>query len=795
MLKKNFRLNIPTAALNAQAASNTELRPFVSPAYENVPIWNILPSYQLYELTFSKNVDTEAENFQTEPPLYEVASPLASLHDHGSYFPETAATVSPSASFSSSNGSIDESAMPPLFMPSSSHSSPDEHQHRLDATLDATNTTNNSNGPSHGFGGLTGSSGTNSPSGYNGASGTNGPIARPAVSRGASFSTWENSILANAHLLGRLSDIDKIKADKIQLLIHFTSAPGACGIETTSYDPGNKEFLQGDQIHGYVLLENLNKVPVLFDMFSVVFEGRVSVNVVESDTRLKPVVFYKFLNMFDYSASWAPAYFDRVDNKIDPRDGTHVQFNVKALEPGVKYKRFFNFTVPDCLLDSACESHQIPRHCQLLPSLGLDRKSFLQRLRQQRDGHLPPKKSGHSPGPYIHASENSSSENLGRKAPINPLVRDFSFPDTSINYCVEARLVGKKSAYQRSGLPGADEFIIVKENGVSMRIVPKEMGYLNEDDTLINRRFESFCLDVERIISRGHKLEKGIVIEPTRRSSTVKQVYGSHTGADRFASSNFEVLMPYKKKSLTQNPKVVGMLRAHFSREERIIPYSSPTTYLPVNGLPQRQVPLFILPLSLEYSSSEDPKSSRPPEIKALSAKIVTCTVRSNKYPIPVELSQKMKFDNSLMLKDEFEKNVVEKFSKHLQELSKLIAKHGHHKLGLDHQLMMDIKCLANLHVKNDCLKIGADFTGEIPKWSNADEKGTYYNLFKVKLNFSGLNTKDHSKQVPEHMRGSLCLIPSFESCIVARFYFALVELKLGNGDTLPMKVPIKIQR
>lgn len=775
MLKKNFRLNIPAAALNAQAASNTELRPFVSPAYEDVPIWNILPSYQLYELTFSKNVDTEAENFQTEPPLYEVASPLTSLHEHGSYFPETAASVSPSGSYSSSNGSVDESAMPPLFMPNGSSGSPDEPSHIPDAHF--------ANNASSGSMGL------------NGLNGANAASARPAVSRGASFSTWENSILANAHLLGRLSDIDKVKAEKIQLQIFFTSAPGACGRETTSYDPGNKEFLQGDQIHGYVLLENLNKVPVLFDMFSVVFEGRVSVNVVESDTRLKPVVFYKFLNMFDYSASWTPAYFDRVDNKIDPRDGTHVQFNVKALEPGVKYKRFFNFTVPDCLLDCACESHQIPRHCQLLPSLGLDRKSFLQRLRQQRDGHLTPKKSGHSPGPYMHSGENSSSEHLGRKAPINPMVRDFSFPDTSINYCVEARLVGKKSAYQKSGLPGADEFIIVKENGVSMRIVPKEMGYLNEDDTLINRRFESFCLDVERIISRGHKLEKGMVVEPTRRSSTVKQVYGGHSGADRFASSNFEVLMPYKKKSLTQNPKVVGMLRAHFSREERIIPYSSPTTYLPVSNFPQKQAPQFIFPLSLEYTSREDPKSSRPPEIKALSAKIVTCTVRSNKYPIPVELSQKMKFDNSLMLKDEFEKNVVEKFGKHLQELSKLIAKHGHHKLGLDHQLMMDIKCLANLQVKNDCLKIGADFIGEVPKWSNADEKGTYYNLFKVKLNFSGLNTKDHSKQVPEHMRGSLCLIPSFESCIVARFYFALVELKLGNGDTLPMKVPIKIQR
>lgn len=736
MLKKGFRLNIPAAALNANASnSNTELRPFVSPAYEDVPIWNILPSYQLYELTFCKNVDTEAEDFPYEPPTYEIASPSGSDHESGSYFPHTAVPMSSTGSVSSSNSSAEELAEPqPL------------------------------------------------------------PGRPPPLTRGPSFSTWENSILANAHRLARLGDFDRLRADKIQVQIFFTATPGSCSREPTSYDPLNKEFLQGDSIHGYVLLENLNPKPVPFDMFLVVFEGRVSVNIVESDSKLKPVVFYKFLNMFDYSASWTPAYFDRVDNKIDPRDGTHLQFSVKALEPGVKYKRFFNFTVPDCLLDCACESHQIPSHCQLLPTLGLDRMTFLQRLRQQRDGHLTPKKSGHSPGPYMHPSENSSSEHVSRKPPMTPLVRDFSFPDTSINYCVETRLVAKRSAYQNAGLPGSDEFIIVKEAGSSLRVVPKEMNFVQDDDTLMERRFESFCSTVERIISRGHKLDNGLSIAPTRRSSTAKQVYGDKGLFNTPSSNNFEVLMPYKKKSLTQNPKVVGMVRALFSREEKILLYKSPVKFASVSSSSNKNKTQFILPISMEYKCKEDPRNSRPPEIKGVSAKIVACTVRSNKYPIPVELSQKMKFNNSLMLKDEFEKNVVEKFQKYLQELSKLIAKHGHTKLDIDQQLMMDVKCLANLHVKNDCLKISAEYTGGLPKWSNYDQSETCHNLFKVLVDISSLAAKDTSKQLPENMRGSLGLVPSFESCIVARFYYALIELKMGNGDVLPLKVPVKIQ-
>lgn len=729
MLKKSFRLSIPASVLKANAASNTEFLPLVSLAYEDVPIWNILPSYQLYELTFLKNIDAEAENFATEPPNYEVASTSGSENNSGSYFPE----------------------MTRLTLLSDSNSSTEEV--------------------------------TDFP-----------PVRLPVGSLSTSFSTWENSILAKAHLLGHLGDIDKIKAERIQIQLFLTIGPGSCGREQPTYDPLNKEFRQGDKIHGYVLLENYNKVPVPFEMFLVLFEGRVSVNSMESDSRLKPVVFYKFLNMFDYSASWTPAYFNGVDSKTDPRDGTSVQFNVKALEPGIRYKRFFNFTVPDRLLDCSCESHQIPRHCQLPPSFGLDRKMFLQRLRQQRDGHLSPKKSGSAPGLYIHPNQLPSGEHIARRPPLAPIVRDFCFLDTSISYCVEARLVGKRSKYQKSCLPGSDEFIIVKENSVPVRVVPEEIGLLPEEDALIDRRFEGFCADVERVISRGNRLDSVATAPPTRRPSTVKQVYGSNNAADRNISGNFEVLMPYKKKSLTQTPKVVGMLLACFSREERIVRYNSPANFIPLSGSVKASPSLFVLPVSLEYCSREDLKSQRPPEIKGVMAKIVACTIRSHKYRIPVEFSQKLKFDNSLVLKDEFEKNVVEKFAKYLQELSQLIAKHGYTKLQANRQLMMDVKCLANLQVKNDCLKIGAEYTGRLPKWSYADSTGTCHNLFEVKVNFSAFSSDETLKQLPENMRGSLALVPSFESCIVARFYYALVELKLANGDTLPLKVPVKVQ-
>ncbi|RKP29755.1 hypothetical protein METBISCDRAFT_17850 [Metschnikowia bicuspidata] len=671
MFRETFKKKIQPPALNANPLSEPLV--LVFSAYEDVPIGNILPSYQLYELTFSKAVYPDADDYASEPPTYEDASP---------------------------------------------------------------------------------------------APGT--PRAAPPE---PSFITWENSILANAHRLDRFSDLGKTKAAKVQVQIAFTMHACTRGREPVHCDPLYRVFLQGDSIHGYVLLENHNSTPVLFDMFLVVFEGRVSVNLMEGDAKLRPVVFYKFLNMFDYAASWTPAYFDRLSSEVDARDGTHVLFSSQSLRPGVKYKRFFNFTVPDRLLDCVCGSHLIPRHCQLLPTLGLDRKTFLH-------------------------TEMTSADHA-HKPSVKPMIHDFGFPGTSISYCVEALLVGKRSAYQKLLLPGTDEYVVIKEASAPVRVISRDMHFMDDDDSAIDRRFESLCTHIERILSRGRRLDSGVTVDFMRSRSISKHVYRDEKPAQKPAGADFEVLMPYKKKSLT-NPKVMGMLCARFSRQENVVYFVPPIKFVAAG--PQRApTTLLAVPFSLKYTTSEDPKNAHPPDIKGFSAKLVVCTVRSNKYPIPVEFSQKMKFDNTLHLKDDFEKNVVHRFGEYLQELSGLISRHGLAQLNVDQQLLMDIKCLANLQVKSDRIKIGAECTGGAPQWQNGSLKGaqngSFRSHFRVELNLAALSGKESFKTSLEDMRGSFCLVPSFESCHLARFYFVCVELKLLNGDTFPLKIPIRIQR
>ena len=38
-------------------------------------------------------------------------------------------------------------------------------------------------------------------------------------------------------------------------------------------DPSNREFKQGDYLHGYVTIRNTSDQPIPFDMVYVVFEG------------------------------------------------------------------------------------------------------------------------------------------------------------------------------------------------------------------------------------------------------------------------------------------------------------------------------------------------------------------------------------------------------------------------------------------------------------------------------------------------------------------------------------------
>lgn len=698
-------------------------QPLVSPAYEDVPLWNILPSYQLYESTFSQHVEPTVDDDQNDPPMYEnVSEPSSSedgVHD-GDYF----------------------------LQPSN---------------------------------------------------------------RGM-FTRWENSVLGNTHKLKKLATIAPHHAESLRIDIKLTRKPCQIGVAPEVIDATKLEFSQGESIHGFVTIQNVSKQAFSYDMFSVLFEGRVSVN---GDDPTKQAVFYKFLNMLDYRASWTPAYFVGAAPQvaeIDPVDGSNLMLlNDKKFVPGVIYKKFFDFTIPEKLLESACEIHDLPCHCELIPSIGLDREQFLQRLRKLRE------KSSASPKPAkasfgIGAAPEPASSlkkplptTLGRKpTPKNLRVKDFSFPDTSVSYCVEARIFGKLSMYDNEAAKDKDEFIILKDSNYPVRVIPKNTGIRTlEHEKAAQHYYDQFVREVKASIEIGRSLD-GRSENPNRRPSVLKnkQLYSRESFEDVTArvleDPMYEVFLPFKKKSLTQPSTVIGMLCAKTPKHEYVVRYQPPYTYQPYT---KRDVTLgrsFTVPLDLTYlfveNSSVNPKTHNPPDIRSVNVELILCTYRSRKYPIPVEFTKNMQFQNKPAT-DSLEKYVILPFSVYLAELSKLTERYSHLDLNLDNQMVMDIKCLANILTKYNSFKVENVRSDVQGGWKKADEKGfKFLKKVGVSINLDGLFTKEINKLSDDILSEAVCLVPSFQGCIVGRYYYMSLQVKLLNNDSLKIKVPLRIQ-
>lgn len=714
-----FVLDVPPLSLGSTLPSE-EIQPLRSPAYEDVPMWNILPSYQLYESTFSKNLDPDTENVHGTPPGYEDSLPSEPRTDYFS---------------------------------------------------------------------------------------------------GSQPTTWENSILGNTHRLKLLALFDPQTADLLKIDVCLTTLPGQRGVKPSVYDALEYEFSQGSRIHGFVTIANTRKDPLPYDMVSIVFEGRITVNGDESDLR-KPVVFYKFLNMFDYRASWTPAHLDETitpENIVDPVDGTCLQFSSdRYFQPGVVYKKFFNFTIPDKLLDCACEVHDLESHCQILPSIGLDKDQFLHQLRKRREKPAP----GLLVGP--DKSVRAKQAILGAK--------DFCFSDTAISYCVDARVVGKLSDY--GGTASKDEYIMVKEGTAPVRVIPR----VNRDlEDHAGRFYDKFVENIQQCIAMGKLLDGGMDPKVARRTSMVKrpQLYGGTQKAVLDRPQNWENLIPYKKKTLTHPPKVVGMLLASTPKREYVLQYqplhcrsgekngkSGSRSESPVHPVISTLSCLSIggissgassgtssknssgtspgttlsLPLSVTYTRT-DGSSAKPPEIKGVSAEIVCCTLRSKKYPIPVDFSTEMVVGDG-SAQDAFAHRVTQPFGRYLKEVMLLSERYDLSQFNMTSQTVMDIKSLAHLGVKYNHVrigKVGVKTAGGLDRWDEySDMPGMFTKDFLLDIDVGSLAKEKAAKE--DILGLSVCLVPTFQSCIAARFYYVMVYVKFSTGDPLTVKVGVKIQ-
>ncbi|QHS75545.1 ubiquitin-ubiquitin ligase BUL1 [Saccharomyces paradoxus] len=298
-------------------------------------------------------------------------------------------------------------------------------------------------------------------------------------------------------ILDDLNDTDNIFIDKLYTLPKM-STPIEITIKTTKHAPMPhvkpeeesilKEYTSGDLIHGFITIENKSQANLKFEMFYVTLESYISIiDKVKSKRTIK-----RFLRMVDLSASWSYSKIalgsgvDFIPADVDYDDSVFGLNNSRVLEPGVKYKKFFIFKLPLQLLDVTCKQEHFS-HCLLPPSFGIDK---------YRNNC---KYSG------VKVNSVLGCGHLGTKgSPI--LTNDMSDDNLSINYTIDARIVGKDQK--------TSKLYIMKEREYNLRVIPfgfdanvvgerTTMSQLNDFTKLVQERLDA----LRKIFQRLEKKE------------------------------------------------------------------------------------------------------------------------------------------------------------------------------------------------------------------------------------------------------------------------------------------------
>ncbi|KAK6456141.1 BUL1-like protein [Scheffersomyces xylosifermentans] len=713
-------------------------------------ISNILPSYYMFQSTVSKNLTPTDENFRVDPPMYEMSpistantgqnSPLFQLQSQGQ----------------SLNNSVDAFAVPEET--------------------------------------------------YN-------------IFNEETVHLWENTILANVHKLPNLTKTSNEISSNLDIKIFTTKKVVQKGVPSTIIDISNKEFKQGDYIHGYVTFTNTSEEPIPFDMVYVVFE--CTLKVLESNSRglietEKPITHFKFLNMMDLYASWTYANIDRLatdngdphdwcDGETDPTDNTILAIDVKRLfQPGVTYKRYFSFRVPQKLLDDVCECHNLARHTEVPPSIGVPRDTV-------------------TPS-FLLANKDQQ-------------IRDMCFIDTCISYSVDARVIGRSSVYKYDMKSEKDSYIIAKEASLPIRVVPiSNPDYYYNRRAIIqeNRLYYNAFIDSVRskleygrdLMSCGSSLSSDfLALSPMVTRDTDNKVRHLYDAADisikhnlkksrkQFTDDIYQFTTAIKKKSITGNQKILGILSLSTPKEQYIADYVSPVKFRDPTKKPRTEI---VIPLELSYFVDNSSSSKKVlPEVKSLSAELTVLTIRSKKYSFPFEFTHEMCFKDEHVESskktepDNFDQIIIKPFQNYVQEVQNLVKNVSNEVLRFETQMYKDIKSIASsktkfinlpfseyeLHSKSSN-STGLHSSIKTIPWESEKieyaEHSLYSKKFEMTLDLNNCHLKGPDNK---HNKGFdfLTLVPSFQTCLMARIYYIKVIVKLTSGETLIVNVPLTI--
>ncbi|KAI5954488.1 hypothetical protein KGF54_002263 [Candida jiufengensis] len=639
---------------------------------------------------------------------------------------------------------------------------------------------------------------------------------------------WRETVLDNVHKLPNMTFENNIISNSVKIEIFFTKKIGEINKKPELIDPSIYEYSQGDLINGYVTIKNTSDKRIPFEMFYLMFEGNFMVANPKNVFDKVPIKIRRFLEMFDFFASYNEAHINRLSSEVetpysceyytdktDPIDGTYLYFGPdKAIKPNRTYKRFFSFKIPNNLLDSECNDHNLSKHIQLPPTVGLSRWEL---------SHFPEREQKR--------------------------LRDLSLMNTSIGYGIMARFIGRKSTWESEfgtfETPSnndcqtkivnskGDEYIILKELTNHFRVIPTTR-ILSENEKLMKQvenrlLYENLVKRIKDKIEIGEQLLKSI--EENKFDSSIdlgenltqleiaaaklRQSYTYQSDSIKNLKSNikkleyYELLVPLAKKSFG-GVKNLGVLSVKTPKQEYTIKYIPPTRFR-VDSIDELASTWNLnIPLDFVLDSPSKERNPPPTIIKNISCELVVHSIRSINTPIPIEIDHDLIYNKSCDYKvfhdsDSMLNNLIKPMQKDSTKLYQIFKKLGPENFKLERQLVDDLKSICQLEEKiinlscND-VKIfinNNNFSLSKSKvnWSNIKDSQSLTTSLNLQINLQKLSTKGSTTTDNVLSFDKFNLVPDFQSCYMAILYHLKLVIFLSTGDCLRLKVPVRIEK
>ncbi|KAG0686484.1 hypothetical protein C6P40_003966, partial [Pichia californica] len=623
----------------------------------------------------------------------------------------------------------------------------------------------------------------------------------------------------NLLLLNNLEKFQRIDLP-ISIQIVLTKTAPRLGIVPERENP-LKQYKPGDVMHGYIIIENRSEEEIPFEMLLVSLEGEMTT---PNPNKPNELIRKPFLKTYDLSACFHYGFIDleyqglTLDTRIDQFDHTYLGFdNDRMISPNKKHKKFFSFKLPHYLLDTSC-SDQLPSHLKLPPSFGVDNNSFQNMAK------------------FIKVDPIQGYGRLDRYgSPIKTI--DYASDGQSISYFINVQFIGRKLDFYKKFYTHETsheyDFIFLKNIEYNFRIdssTSHSNDYYTMNETSTNQQIkfiETLVSDkLNEIIERKNLKEVGIE-DPRNQDEIIFSSTSTNKKREQLSHNNSDDLFPIITDTKTSMTDMDGFSRAKTVKIIKDI-FSKVDGDLNIRiGIHRNAKLKSIKPRQLQLASAKShskPNSSlnlssmvkslptNPPSFESITSPQLTPTSSSESIlhkfiekeylyiyfsfkssdskrnsktnlPTTITISPNLKiynvqspfpipitFDNKFIFNGGFEidniQNIRKKFAYYYHQLCDALRDTD---TGLVRSLYNKINSLSRLFVSEQTVKKffesqTIDLTNQ---WKLNLEKNIYECEFQIPLNID----------IKSEKISSLCIVPSFQQCLLSRFYGVEVEV------------------